>query len=63
MVTLPLAGTPPFQVAVLVPTLDAGVPLVAVVVTRVRLAGRTSVSSFPAWSAVAEAPEFEMVMV
>jgi hypothetical protein len=50
MVTEPADGMAPFQVTVLVPTVATAVPEVALALTRVRLAGRTSVNSSPGLS-------------
>jgi len=61
IVTLPPAGTPPSQFTVL-PAV-AAVPEVAVALTRVRAAGRVSVSSCPGLSVVAEPPELVITMV
>ena len=63
IVTEPPAGMAPFQVTVLVATVATGVPLVAVAETRVRSAGRTSVSSLPGLSAWAPAPLLVSVTV
>jgi hypothetical protein len=63
IVTLPPAGTAPFQVTVLVPIVATAVPLVAFALTSVRPAGRTSVNSSPGLSPEAEEPEFEIVIV
>ena len=46
----------PFHVTVLVPTVATAVPLVALALTRVRLAGRASVNSLPGLSACVAGP-------
>jgi hypothetical protein len=59
----PPSARDPFQVTVLVPTLARAVPEVAVALTRVRLAGSTSVSSSPALSACVALPLLVIVTV
>ena len=53
----------PFQVTVLVPTFGARCREVAVALTRVRLAGRTSVNSLPGLSALGGRPVLVRVTV
>lgn len=60
-VTLPLAGTEPFQVTVL-PVVEA-VPEVAAALDRLRPAGRVSVNSSPTLSREADTPALLMMMV
>ena len=61
IVTLPAAGTLPFQVTVFVAIVATEVPEVAVALTSVRLADSTSRNSLPGLSAVAALPELERV--
>ena len=56
IVTEALVARLPFHVTVLVPTVATAVPLDAVALTSVRLAGRTSVNSSPGLLACAEGP-------
>jgi hypothetical protein len=63
IVTEAPAASEPFQVTVLVSTVATAVPEVAVAETRVRLAGRTSVSSSPGLSPWVLGPELVSTIV